>query len=264
MVIVGVAVAAIFGALFVGQAAKCSFAKVVPLAPDSATNGVMNAGITAGFTVDQNQTAEADQPRAFGWVTGMGCFVVVGMAAVVARRLRKRAPEREHVPERNPVSTAAHQSQLFEKRQNVLRILANDAQALFEGRMTVGQLMSTRVRTVTATLSVADLKKMCFEKQIHHLLVCDAEGRLIGVISDRDFSVRVGQEASDIMTPNPMTVTRDTLVGPAMTAMLEHRFHCLPVVDGEKPCGMLTTSDFLIALQCALQLLTKASADCKV
>jgi signal-transduction protein with cAMP-binding, CBS, and nucleotidyltransferase domain len=49
------------------------------------------------------------------------------------------------------------------------------------------------------------------------------------------------------------------LVGPAMTTMLDKRVHCLPVIEDGKPCGMLTSSDLLIALQCALQLLAKAS-----
>ena len=264
LVLAGVTVATIFGAFFLGDAAKCSFANVVPLTPGQAMNVVIVSETTAASPGDQNQTDESDQAPVIGTVAGMGCFVLAGLAVVIARRLRKRAPEREQSPQRDPVSTAMHQSYLFEKRQNVLRILGNDAQALFEGRMTVGQLMSTHVRTVTGTSSVSDLKKMCDEKKIHHLLVCDDGGGLIGVISDRDFSVRVGQTASDIMTSNPITVTPETLVGPAMTAMLEHRFHCLPVVIGDKPCGMLTTSDLLMALQCALQLMTKASNDSKV
>ena len=258
LVLVGVTVATIFAASFVGQAANCSFASI---AQSNYAQKTKVAGESNTAATDSNAIEEDGESPVFV-IIGLGCVMLTGLAGAIAH-WRRRRPEPEQLPKHDPVSTAEHQSHLFEKRQNVLRILANDAQALFEGRITVGQLMSTHVRTVTPTLSIAELKKLCAEKHIRHLLVCDQEGRLTGVISDRDISVRLGQQASDIMTSNPITVTRETLVGPAMTAMLDHRFHCLPVVNGEKPCGMLTTSDLLMALQCALQLMTQATANSK-
>ena len=257
LVLVGVTVTTILAASFIGEAAKCSFAGVAQLDYGRTTNVTIAGEATASLP---NQTAEVGPGPVIAFIA-IACVMLAALAVVA--RSRKR-PERQYPSKHDPVSTAEHQSHLFEKRQNVLRILTKDAQALFEGRITVGQLMSTNARTVTAALSVCRLKKMCEEKHIQHLLVCDGEGRLTGVISDRDISDRVGKRASDIMTSKPITVTPETLVGPAMTVMLDHRFHCLPVVNGEKPCGMLTTSDLLMALQCALQLMTQASANCKV
>lgn len=192
-------------------------------------------------------------------LSSIASITAVGLAGRLALRSRKAVSPRDDQPQAVAKAKVAHQSRLFEKRQNVLRILSQDTQALFEGRMTVGQLMSPRVQTAPSSMSVEDLKQLCREKQIRHVLITDAAGRVVGVVSDRDLSVRDGQTAADIMTADPVTAASDMLVGPAMTTMLDKRVHCLPVIDDGKPCGMLTSSDLLIALQCALQLLAKAS-----
>ncbi len=51
--------------------------------------------------------------------------------------------------------------------------------------------------------------------------------------------------ASDIMTRNVVTVTRDTPIREAIRLMLAHKISGLPVIDGGKAVGVLTEGDLL-------------------
>ncbi len=62
------------------------------------------------------------------------------------------------------------------------------------------------------------------------------------------------------MTGNPVSATPDMLVGPAMTLLLKRRISCLPVCEGGRVVGVVTTTDLIMALQCALQILQKMAA----
>ncbi len=51
--------------------------------------------------------------------------------------------------------------------------------------------------------------------------------------------------ASDIMTPNPVTVTRDTKLSEAARLLLDGHFNGLPVTENGRLVGMLTQSDLI-------------------
>ncbi len=51
--------------------------------------------------------------------------------------------------------------------------------------------------------------------------------------------------AADIMTTNPVTVTRDTTLSQAARLLLNGHFNGLPVVEDGKLIGMLTQSDLI-------------------
>ncbi len=63
------------------------------------------------------------------------------------------------------------------------------------------------------------------------------------------------------MTSNPITVSPDDLIGPAVTGMMNRNISCLPVVDEGCLCGMLTSTDLMMALQCCFQVLQAAAAE---
>jgi signal-transduction protein with cAMP-binding, CBS, and nucleotidyltransferase domain len=92
------------------------------------------------------------------------------------------------------------------------------------------------------------------ERQCRHLLVL-GHGCLEGIISDRDLSVRRGQTARDLMTRDPATVDPSTTVFDAVSQMLARHISCLPVVEGGRVAGVITTTDLLMALQCTARLL---------
>jgi signal-transduction protein with cAMP-binding, CBS, and nucleotidyltransferase domain len=77
------------------------------------------------------------------------------------------------------------------------------------------------------------------------------EGRLLGLVTDRDLVVRVLAERKDplevrleeIATTAPITVTPDTSLSEARSMMAEHRIRRLPVVKAGELVGILSLGD---------------------
>lgn len=81
--------------------------------------------------------------------------------------------------------------------------------------------------------------------------VVDA-GRVAGIITDGDLRRHMGDglpslKAAEVMSPDPATVTEDTLAAAALALMQARRVTCLLVVRGESPVGILNVHDCLRA-----------------
>ena len=129
---------------------------------------------------------------------------------------------------------------------------------------TVESIMTTRLVTVEMDDSLKTIGDIFRQAKFHHLLVLN-DGKLIGIISDRDFlkeiSPYVGtlsetmrdratleKRAHQIMTRYPVVVTQDTPIHIAAQLLLEKRVSCLPVVSPEKDVrGIITWKDLLRA-----------------
>jgi acetoin utilization protein AcuB len=120
--------------------------------------------------------------------------------------------------------------------------------------------MTREVVAVAPETTAAEALALCRMNRIRHLPVLEG-GRLVGVISDRDLraatpalgdSVRAEAldriRVADEMAREVMTVHPEDPIEDAAMAMYERKFGCLPVVDGEKLVGMVTTSDVMRAL----------------
>jgi CBS domain-containing protein len=126
-----------------------------------------------------------------------------------------------------------------------------------EATMRVGDLMTREVNTLTPTSSVQEAIALLAERRFHHLLVAEADGRLAGILSDRDvlrFLAR-RQDASTakvaaIMNSTPVAVHPASSLADAIHLLVHHRFNSLPVVDeNNHVCGILTTTDLLRILE---------------
>ena len=76
--------------------------------------------------------------------------------------------------------------------------------------------------------------------------VVAVDGQLVGILTSRDllraFAARVRPShrlVRDWMTAEPVTVAPSTCVEAAVSLMIEHGVHQLPVVEGRRPVGML-------------------------
>jgi acetoin utilization protein AcuB len=119
--------------------------------------------------------------------------------------------------------------------------------------MTVEEIMTRDVVTVTPRQTLADAMVLMSMHRFRHLLVTSAEGKLLGVLSDRDLLSALpskpdweSHEVSQVMTKNPVTVRADSALAGAVSEMLSMRFNSLPVVaeDGTV-VGILTSTDLL-------------------
>ncbi len=128
--------------------------------------------------------------------------------------------------------------------------------------MYVGRVMHRELITVTPETPLVKARKLIAEKQIHHLLVVNAEGDLVGILSDRDIRQSWASPATSlsthelnyllsqitvdmVMIRKIVTIPPDTTIERAAQIMQESRISALPVMDNGKPRGIITTTDVM-------------------
>jgi len=114
----------------------------------------------------------------------------------------------------------------------------------------VRDVMTRKVLTIGPETSCDEARRLMEQHRIRHLPVV-AEGRLVGMVSDRDVRSAAAQTrgtlAEKIMTGDPVTITPETRVEHAARLMLDGRFGSLPVTDGQTLIGIVTYTDLLRA-----------------
>ena len=149
---------------------------------------------------------------------------------------------------------AAPESGGYDTRQQLFRELIKDGELLLKNRLEVRHLMTRELVVIPPTMVVEDITALMQERRLHHLLVCGRGGELLGVISDRDLRSSRGATAQQLMSFPVLTVSPETLLSPAITYLMSEGISCLPVVKDGRLCGVLTTTDLVLTLQCTLQL----------
>lgn len=112
--------------------------------------------------------------------------------------------------------------------------------------MRLMDIMETRVDTVSPRATVEAALTRMRTRGVRHLVVTD-DDRVVGVLSTRDIGRRppAGASVADVMTPKPVTAVPDTTVRQAANLMRGRSLGCLPVVEGGRLKGVVTTSDLL-------------------
>jgi sulfide:quinone oxidoreductase len=136
-----------------------------------------------------------------------------------------------------------------EQRRDRLLEAALDEALGESGRATVGDVMSGDPLVVAPEDTLGQVAEKMAERDIGSALVGD-HGRLIGILTSRDMlralAGRVHSSEARVrewMTAEPITVSTETLLEAAALLMTEHHFHHLPVVEGERPVGMVGMRD---------------------
>ena len=119
----------------------------------------------------------------------------------------------------------------------------------------IGSVLDRKGREIWSAppdTSVYDAIVLMSEKQVGALLVL-SEGRLIGVISERDYARKVilqgksskHTQVREIMTSPVVSVTPDTSVDECMRIMTSRRIRHLPVLQDDQVTGMISIGDLV-------------------
>ena len=115
----------------------------------------------------------------------------------------------------------------------------------------VARLMTSELHTVTPDTLVEDAAAVLLDNDVSSALVVDDDGALVGILTTTDFVDIVAKSqpkaettVERYMTRDPITAGAQDGVAAVAATMLEHGFHHVPVVDGDAPIGIITTSDF--------------------
>ena len=127
-------------------------------------------------------------------------------------------------------------------------------------RATVDKIMTEHPHTVNLTNSVRDVANLFRENNYHHLPVVSGD-KLIGIISKTDierisfFSGKTEEHANttiydvvsidEIMTKNVEAVQKTDTIRSAAEILSSGSIHALPVLEDEKVCGIITTTDVI-------------------
>ncbi len=107
--------------------------------------------------------------------------------------------------------------------------------------------------TIISTASVSDALAIMKRYKISGVPVVDAEGLLVGIITNRDlrFETRFDVPVSDVMTPQPLvTVPIGTTLDEAKIKLQQHKIEKLLVVDDDGYLkGLITVKDIQKAIK---------------
>ena len=122
----------------------------------------------------------------------------------------------------------------------------------------VGAVMTKPVVSLERDHSIHLATSLMRLKHIRHLPVTDERGHLVGIVTARDLvraQADVLARAHDarelsvpvarVMSENVWVVHPDTPVLEAARIMADHKFGCVPVVEGRRLVGILTEADLL-------------------
>ncbi|WP_440992047.1 CBS domain-containing protein [Haloarchaeobius baliensis] len=119
----------------------------------------------------------------------------------------------------------------------------------------VDQILSRPVETVTPSTEVRTVADTLIRHDVGSVVVVDDADRLEGLVTSTDIVllVRAGTDTADVpvsefMRTDVVTTRRSAPASEVVDAMLEHRIHHVPVVDGDEVVGMVSTMDLAAVL----------------
>jgi len=127
------------------------------------------------------------------------------------------------------------------------------------------EVMTKELITVQENDVMSTVEQLLVEHNINHIPVVDSESNLLGILTKNDvqlikdwasnLDLRTSRKAndqilsshtaSDRMNSDLITVNPDDTLGECARLLKENTFHALPVTEGDKLVGIITTFDML-------------------
>lgn len=121
---------------------------------------------------------------------------------------------------------------------------------------TARDIMTAGADCVSTKDSAGSAARMMSDLGVGALPICGPDGKIKGVVTDRDLVVKVaapgrdlGQfPAGDLNQNEAVTIGADDSVDDVLSTMTNHKVRRLPVIDGDKLVGMISIADVARAL----------------
>ena len=125
---------------------------------------------------------------------------------------------------------------------------------LAQSTTTVSKVLEQKGSDIVAVrpqVTIAKVVEVLRDKRIGAVLVTDAQGALVGILSERDIVRRMAdtpgqtlpQSVEELMTVDVQTCAPEEALTAVLKRMSEGRFRHLPVVDNTGLCGIITIGD---------------------
>ncbi|MGM0412240.1 MAG: putative nucleotidyltransferase substrate binding domain-containing protein [Pseudomonadota bacterium] len=118
--------------------------------------------------------------------------------------------------------------------------------------LAVGDLLKRPAATIAADAPIREAAAAMAREGVSSLLLTATDGRLAGIVTDRDLRNRClaagrdpGEPVAIIATTDPVTVTPRESALEALMAMTRLGVHHLPVVRDGQPAGVISSGDLL-------------------
>jgi CBS domain-containing membrane protein len=112
--------------------------------------------------------------------------------------------------------------------------------------LTVADMMTTQVKTLRASESIAAVDWNMLIGGFRHIPVVDQDYRVIGMVSDTSSTTDGATTVASIMTREVHAISAHVTALAAVEQMLMSKHNALPVVDdNHKLLGIVTSTDFL-------------------
>jgi len=125
--------------------------------------------------------------------------------------------------------------------------------------ITIGDVMTKSVISVDATLTINETAKMMEDAKVGAVIVME-DNAPVGIVTDRDFSVKVAAHAYQITEPvkqimsSPLfSINSDESVRIAADLMHERKIRKLPVIDDGNVVGIITATDIVNLLSVSVE-----------
>ena len=109
----------------------------------------------------------------------------------------------------------------------------------------VKDVMTSDVITFRSDTPVDDIAETLSRRHITGAPVLDSDGYVVGIVSEVDVFSKPGRTASDIMSPNVITVGEETSLEEVAAIMAGERIRRLPVLAAGRLVGLISRSDVL-------------------
>ncbi|GAA4843645.1 CBS domain-containing protein [Kitasatospora sp. NPDC048365] len=116
--------------------------------------------------------------------------------------------------------------------------------------ITARDIMHAGAQCVGADQTLMDASMMMRDMGVGAMPICGSDGKLKGIITDRDIVTRCIAEGKDPMTMKAMElaghlhcVRADDSMDDVLKKMEQHQIRRIPVIDGEMLVGMISEKD---------------------